>query len=289
MQTSATKQTPKMQTSNSHPPKSQTSNSQPSESEAEQLSALVGGIYDAALNPTLWPNVLAQSARFVGGVSAVLCFKDAPSKSGRVYYDSGNLEPHYTQLYLDTYVKLDPCTTGQVLAEIGEPVATADIMPYDEFQETRFYKEWARPQQIVDFVGAVLEKSATGAALFGVHRHEREGPADNEMRRRMRLIIPHIRRAALISRVIDLKRTEATTLIDLLDGISAGMFLVNASGRIVHANASGHAMLAEASLLRATAAGSPPTMPRRSGRWARSTPWLPAAIQRWACAASPCR
>jgi DNA-binding CsgD family transcriptional regulator len=67
----------------------------------------------------------------------------------------------------------------------------------------------------------------------------------------MRLVIPHIRRAALISRVIDLKRAEAATLIDLLDGISAGMFLVNGSGRIVHANASGHAMLAQRSLLRA--------------------------------------
>ena len=59
------------------------------------------------------------------------------------------------------------------------------------------------------------------------------------------------RSTALIGRVIDFKRTEAATLVDLLDGISAGMFLVNASGRIVHANASGHAMLAEGSLLRA--------------------------------------
>jgi DNA-binding CsgD family transcriptional regulator len=51
--------------------------------------------------------------------------------------------------------------------------------------------------------------------------------------------------------VIDLRRTEAATLAELLDGISAGMFLLNGSGRIVHANASGHAILAEGSLLRA--------------------------------------
>jgi DNA-binding CsgD family transcriptional regulator len=220
-------------------------------SEAAQLSSLVGGIYDAALDPALWPDVLAESARFVGGLAAGLYFNDAPSKSGQLYYDDCCIEPHYRQLYLDKYIKLNPLTTGYVLAEIGEPVATADIMPYDEFLQTRFYKEWARPQQIADFVSAVLEKSATGAAIFGVHRHERHGLADAEMRRRMRLIIPHIRRAALISRVIDLKRTEAATLVDLLDGISAGMFLVNASGRIVHANASGHAMLADGSLLRA--------------------------------------
>jgi DNA-binding CsgD family transcriptional regulator len=66
----------------------------------------------------------------------------------------------------------------------------------------------------------------------------------------MRLIIPHIRRAALIGKVIDLKTAEADSFADTVDGISAGMFLVDASARIVHANASGHAMLAEGVVLR---------------------------------------
>jgi DNA-binding CsgD family transcriptional regulator len=219
-------------------------------SESEQLSTLVGKIYDAALAPMLWPKVLVEAARFVDGFSAALLFKDATKKDGTLYYDTGDIEPHYKQLYFDTYVRLDPSTTSHVLAEIGEPIATADIMPYDEFLETRFYKEWARPQGLSDFVTAVLERSTTGAALFGVFRHERNGPADEEMRRRMRLIIPHIRRSALIGRVIDLKTAEADSLADTVDGVSAGMFMVDASARIVHANASGHAMLAQGSLLR---------------------------------------
>jgi DNA-binding CsgD family transcriptional regulator len=228
-------------------------------SESEQLSALIGDIYDAALDPTLWPKVLAESARFVDGFSAALLFKDATKKNGNLYYDTGDIAPRYKQLYFDTYVRLDPSTTSHVLAEVGEPIATADFMPYDEFLETRFYKEWARPQQLADFVTAVLEKSATGAGLFGVFRHERHGPADEEMRRRMRLIIPHIRRAALIGRVIDLKTAEADTLADTVDGVSAGMFMVDANARIVHANASGHAMLAQGSLLRAVSGKLAPT------------------------------
>jgi DNA-binding CsgD family transcriptional regulator len=55
----------------------------------------------------------------------------------------------------------------------------------------------------------------------------------------------------LIGRVIDLKTAEADSLADSVDGISAGMFMVDASARIVHANASGHAMLAQGSPLRA--------------------------------------
>ena len=29
-------------------------------------------------------------------------------------------------------------------------MAVADIMPYQEFLETRFYKEWVQPQGLVD-------------------------------------------------------------------------------------------------------------------------------------------
>ena len=72
-------------------------------------------------------------------------------------------------------MKLDPLTTGHVFAEIEKPIATADLMPYDEFLDTRFYREWARPQGLVDFVSAALDKSATSAAMFGVFRHERNG------------------------------------------------------------------------------------------------------------------
>jgi DNA-binding CsgD family transcriptional regulator len=66
----------------------------------------------------------------------------------------------------------------------------------------------------------------------------------------MRLVVPHIRRATLIGKVIDLKKAEAASLADTLDGISAGMFLVDAAGRIVHTNAAGHVMLEAADVLR---------------------------------------
>jgi DNA-binding CsgD family transcriptional regulator len=69
----------------------------------------------------------------------------------------------------------------------------------------------------------------------------------------MRLIAPHIRRAVLISRMIDLKKAETATFAGALDGINAGMFLVDASARIVHANVAGHAALETGNFLNAIA------------------------------------
>jgi hypothetical protein len=76
--------------------------------------------------------VLPKSAQFVGGRAAALFYKDAASKSGDVAYYCG-IDPHYRQLYFDKYIKLDPLTIGHFFAEVEQPVAIADIMPYDEF------------------------------------------------------------------------------------------------------------------------------------------------------------
>jgi hypothetical protein len=216
--------------------------------ETAQVSALIGDIYDAALDPSLWPLVLEKAKGFVGGVAASLYSKDAVNKCGNMFYqNAGGIDPHYQHLYFDTYVKLDPTTTGHFFAELDAPVATNDIIPY-QFLETRFYLEWARPQGLVDHVVAVIEKSNTSAGVF---RHQRDGLVDDEARRRMRLITPHVRRAVLIGKVIDLRTAEAATFADTLDGLTAGMLLVDATGRIIHANSSGHAMLREGDFLSA--------------------------------------
>jgi DNA-binding CsgD family transcriptional regulator len=135
-------------------------------------------------------------------------------------------------------------------SEVGQVASIVDQMVYDEFVKSRFYQEWARPQGWVDCVQALLDKSATSFALVNFVRNRANGLVDDTMRQRTRLIVPHLRRAALIGNVIDVKTAEAATFADAADGISAGMFFVDASARIVHANANGHAMVAQGSLLR---------------------------------------
>ena len=68
----------------------------------------------------------------------------------------------------------------------------------------------------------------------------------------MRLIAPHFQRAILIGKVIDLHRVEAAAMVATIAGLAAGVFLVNALGSLVHANASGEAMLAAEDPLKLT-------------------------------------
>lgn len=219
--------------------------------ETERLSGLIGDIYDAALDPALWVGALGKTRAFVGGWAVALSWKDAVTKRGGCYFEEGGQEPFYRQLYFEKYIKLDPFTMTQFVVDIEEAKSFLDVMPYPELAETRIYKEWAQPQGIVDALMCLLDKSATSVGYFVLFRHERDGFVDDETRARMRLVIPHIRRATLIGKVIDLKKAEAASFADTLDGISAGMFLVDALGRIVHANEAGHVMLDNGGVLHA--------------------------------------
>ena len=180
---------------------------------ATQLSRLIGDIHDAALEPSLWREVVGKAGRFVGGPAAAIFSKSAIAGNGDVHYEFGT-DPYYRQLYFEKYVNLDPATSGHHFAEIGDAMAVEDLMPYPEFTQTQFYREWARPQGIVD----------------------------DAARRRMRLVVPHIRRAVLLGRTLEGWSGDAAAL-DVLNSFSAGVCLLAASGKIIHANSACEVLL----------------------------------------------
>jgi DNA-binding CsgD family transcriptional regulator len=215
----------------------------------EHVSHLIGDIYDAALDPALWPHVLEQTCGYVEGVAASIQSHDSAQKSAQFHFSWGD-DPHYSRLYRETYVRINPAvTTAVIQTRVGEVRAYSDFISQDEYHASRFYKEWAGPQGYVDSVLVVLDKSATSFAGAVVMRHARQGLVDAETRRRMGLFAPHYCRAVAIGKIIDMHKVEAASLADTLDGLAAGAFLIGEDARIVYANACGHEILADGGVL----------------------------------------
>lgn len=217
-------------------------------SEAEKNSSLVGEIYDAALDPAMWTGVLAKIADFAGARAGALAVIDSTSAVVEARHQYG-VDPSEMQAYSKTYAQLDPLA-GVPLFGVGEIVSLPDLVPYEEYRQGRFYQEWARPQGWTDVASAVLEKSLTSCAFLGIVRDKLGGMVDGEMRRRIAGIVPHVRRAILIGKAIDFRRAETAALAETLDGLSAGMFLVDGRGQIAHANVAGRAILGAGDFLR---------------------------------------
>jgi DNA-binding CsgD family transcriptional regulator/PAS domain-containing protein len=216
----------------------------------EAFSSLVGAIYDTALEAERWPEALRGICDYIGGVAAVLFWQDAALKVGGQFYSWGD-DPHYTRLYLETYIKLTPCADFHHFSEVGEVKAFSDLFPLPDLCRTRFYTEWMQPQGYIDNLFGNLDKSLTSQAAIRVVRHERDGPIDGEMRRRMSLLMPHVRRAVLIGRIVDSRKVEAAVLTAAFERLATAVFLVDGRGRIVFANGAGAALVEEGKALRA--------------------------------------
>ena len=168
--------------------------------EVEQTSNLIGEIYDAALDRSLWPSVLEKTCGFVQGATGTIMSQDTVSGHARFYFQWGN-DPNFLKSYQDIYVKLNPVLLPTLLyARVGDVVSTIDLLPFDEFFASRFYKEWVAPQGLIDSIFSTLDKSATSYAFIAITRHERHGIVDDETRRRMGLLAPHFRRAVNIGK-----------------------------------------------------------------------------------------
>ena len=213
-----------------------------------RLTRLIANIYDAALDSTLWPDVLPGIADFAGGQTPGLLAKDSTRKHVNAHWHAG-IDPHFIRLYEETYSKLGPVATSGC-GQVDEIFAVPDLVPYDEFCRGRFYREWAAPQGWIDVAVAVLDRSATGCAYLTVARDDANGMVDDSMRERMALLVPHVRRAVLIGKAIEFNRAETAAFADILDGLSAGLFLLDANARIVHANAAGDDILRADDFLR---------------------------------------
>jgi DNA-binding CsgD family transcriptional regulator/PAS domain-containing protein len=213
-----------------------------------ELTRLIAGIYDAALDSSRWPRVLADIADYVDGRVAGLLVKDVTRKRVNACWHAGG-DPHYIGLYRETYSRFGPIAIAPPGA-IEQIASIPDIMPYEEYLRGRFHREWAEPQGWVDVAIAIIDKSANGAAYLSMSRDEETGMVDEIMRERMGLVVPHVRRALLIGRAIEFKQAEAATFADVLDGLSASVFLVDPSGRIVHANDAGENTLRGGAFLR---------------------------------------
>jgi DNA-binding CsgD family transcriptional regulator/PAS domain-containing protein len=217
--------------------------------EQARLSRLIAGIYDAAIEPGRWPEVLARVVDFVGGHGGSLLAKDATSHDIETQWQTG-VAPHDMRRYTETYAKLGPLA-ALTSGDVGQVICVADVMSYDEFRRSRFFREWAQPQGWVDVAVAVIEKSAHRWNYLGISRNAANGMVDDAMRRRLAMVVPHVRRALRVGHALERRQADAAAFSDVLDHLSAGLFLLDAQGRIVHTNGAADAMLSDGGLLRA--------------------------------------
>jgi DNA-binding CsgD family transcriptional regulator/PAS domain-containing protein len=202
----------------------------------ESLSRLIGQIYDAVVDPTLWSSVLMQTCVFTHAVKAVLIHEDALEPANSLFHIS-NADPDWERLYLNTYMMINPARLARGrLVKPNDVVLTSDYMSERQYARTRFAREFLALRNCVDLATVILEVTPTAFTVLGVLRSQAQGFADSDLRRKLEWLAPHFRRAVTLANLFEHRHMVAESLAETLDALKAGVFMLAADSRIVHAN-----------------------------------------------------
>lgn len=203
-------------------------------SELTELSIVIGDIYSASVNLALWQRALGSICSFLDGVSAILVRQDTATRQAQTL-SSFNDDPHYTKLYIERYLALNPAFQATASMEAGAMHAAGAITSHDAFVKTRFYQEWAEPQGIVDFLILNVERDTTHASFIDIRFGRAHGMAGDATRLRLTLLVPHIQRAMTISRLLNRNTVAAPDALPRLEILARDHKLTASEARVLDA------------------------------------------------------
>jgi DNA-binding CsgD family transcriptional regulator len=208
----------------------------------DDFSTLVGQIYEASLDVSVWPQTLDAVCRFVGAPMGAMGSYSVSQRRHDIHIFSG-YEAYWVDLFRAKYGAINPLlgsTNGQGVGEI-RCLSAAGLI--GAFEGQPMYEEWVKPQRILDLAEVVLDATVSRAATMTFVTRVEDGVLTGENIRRIELLFPHVRRSVLISQVLNNHRRSEGELRGVVDALAAGVFVLGARGQILRSNAAGVALL----------------------------------------------
>lgn len=198
---------------------------------------LLGGIYDAALNQSLWPGVLDSLCQMVDCRAGAILHAEIESVRVTLVGETG-LDPEISgrvpEIFSDPAG--NPFLQKMPLLEPGVPISRQHLIDDDAFERNRIYTDFFEPQDLYHDVTTPMVVWPNEAVGMFLTRSRGNGPLDHNDSRILQPWIPHVQRALRINRELDMQRASHFALAELLDQISCGVALVNADGNVIIIN-----------------------------------------------------
>jgi DNA-binding CsgD family transcriptional regulator len=226
----------------------------------ETVHALINLIYEAACDPTRWPEFLRA---FAGAVEArgTLVYThnfetmDASTASGECFPNAViDFDPEFLGT-LDYYNHVNVWAQNETLLEPGRPVTGSMLYPERKLPSTEFYADWLRPQDYFHAIGGIVLRDGPYAMKFSALRSRKAGDFNSEEIRLYQVLLPHLARAANIQRRFTFLQSLSNSSLAVLDTVPAAVMLLDASARALHSNAAAIAELRRADPFRLCPSG----------------------------------
>lgn len=212
---------------------------------AERISDLIAGIYDCALDCSLWPAVLDCVRQELGFHNASLVVLQLPSGAVIMNVAVGMPDPWKAPVPEHGADVLAMCGgPARILQHpLGEPVVLTQAADRASLGGSRCDRGWAQPKGIAEAVAIGFARDEGMLGSIGLGRHCGAGEVGERELTALRLIAPHFRRAVSISNLLGLEALRVQGFAAALDTVAAGIVLVGAGMQVLHANGVAAGML----------------------------------------------
>ena len=214
---------------------------------AERLSGLVDGIYDAGVNPARWPEAVAAIARSMDASRALLFTPYLAPQHGGVIF------PHEfpelaLQLWATTYIEQDLWAINSAkkgLFRTGLVVLDDDMVDRREFLASAFYRDFLSRFDIGRVcAGVVFEGSPDlPGMVLSMFRADSDRAFTRDDVMWLSMLVPHVSRAMGIMQRLDTARVHAASLLASFDRLRFGVALLNAGMQVLHLNQAAQTVL----------------------------------------------
>lgn len=215
---------------------------------------LISAIYDCAIDPARWQSTLQLICDYAGfqlGFTHLLDYR-----AGLLIHESAGFPPSLQAQYMahkqayDAEIE-DLRSRFFAPLSIEEPQIWTRIMPREAYAGTRGFTECWKPHGIVDFMRLVLIQGENYHGGVSFARHEAQGAFDDTSIAFGSMLLPHLRRAMTISKLLEVQTLQTNNLRTLLHSLSTGVILVTKDGIIVEANPSAARLLEDGRIIHA--------------------------------------
>jgi DNA-binding CsgD family transcriptional regulator/PAS domain-containing protein len=212
--------------------------------QSQALSNLIGSIYDCVLDPSRWQRTLDEIKDAVRCSSSVLYLFDRSHQKFLMIKIAGIDERYWQPLIIEYGPDMHRFVTADEASgrSIDEPRLMSQ-MPRAIVEGSRFIQEYLKPARVIDLLSLHLLLTPTRVASLGMGRNERNGAIAQREIELAGLLLPHLRRAVMISDVLDVRLIERERTAEALDALRCGVVLVDTHAAILHANSAAERML----------------------------------------------
>ena len=153
------------------------------------------------------------------------------------------------KVYFERFA-INPLFSLGHLRPVGDVYTLAMLLESKDLVESRFYKEWSKPQGLGDFMGLNAVRSARRAGGISGNRMLAQPRYSDDDVRLLRLLAPHVCRSFAVTDALDLKSVASHTLEAMLDALASGVYLLDNEGRVTYANRTAEQQLKAGTVLR---------------------------------------